>query len=386
MHTERILVVEHDPDISDLIARQTLQAMGYKVKIVGNGNAAVKALLSFDPDLIFTNLHLPDISGKDLLVAIQNQKENTPVIVIAEEGQENEVIQAFRLGANDYLFWPARDTEIAAATDRALRQVREAHEREALSVQLKETNARLNRHLNELRTIIDLGKAVVSITNQQKLFERIIDGAMRISASDIAWLLVRNEKSRQYLLVAERNLPAGWAKKKGQPLDDGVSGLVRVSGEPLLIHGKALERFKASTLGNAIAIIPIKAKREVIGLLVVMRQKEKPYTENTQVLLEAIADYAAISLVNAQLFQALEASARQAQRGEQVKNQILESLRRQIRDDIQAAIYPLELISTGQIGELTPEQKEAIDRAKQAVKHIVDLVNEATIRFGKSAK
>ncbi len=383
MANERILVVEHDPDISDVIARQTLQAMGYKVKVVGAAGDAVQQLVKFNPQLVITNLHLPDLSGKDLMVALRSQKNDVPVIIVAEEGQEAEVIQTFRLGASDYLLWPARDAEIVAVTDRALQRVREHNERQKLERQLKDANAKLQTRLREMTTLLKLGKMVVSTTDQRNLFDRILSGAMELAAADTGWLLTRAENGKEFLLAAHRNLPTGWARKEGKPLDDGVSGLVRVSGETLLMHGKALERFKVSTLGRAIAIVPIKTRRDVIGLLVVMRQKEHPFTENTQMLLEAVADYAAISLVNAHLFKALEETALRARKGEQVKQRMLDNLRRQIRDDIQSAIYPLELMDTGKLGELTKEQKEALGRARQALTQIVTLVNEATLRFGK---
>jgi GAF domain-containing protein len=232
-------------------------------------------------------------------------------------------------------------------------------------------------------TLLKLGKAVVSITNQQQLFQRILDGAMDLSGSDVGWLLVYDEKSKNFLLAAQQNLPAGWARKIGEPLDDGVSSLVRVSGEPLLMHGKSLDRFKVASLGRAIAIIPIKAKNDVIGLLIVMRRKELPYTPNTQMLLEGVADYAAVSMVNARLFKALEETALMARKGEEVKQGILKNLRKQIRDDIQAAIYPLEVMESGKLGTLTDKQREALERARVALEHIIEMVNQATLRFGK---
>ncbi len=383
MANERILVVEHDPDISDVIARQTLQALGYKVKVVGAAGDAVRQLVKFNPHLVISNLHLPDLSGKDLMVALQNQKADVPVIIVAEEGQEAEVIQTFRLGASDYLTWPARDAEIAAVVDRALKRVREKVERQKLERQLKEANAKLQKRLHEMNTLLKLGKMVVSTTDQRQLFDRILSGAMELAAADTGWLLTRADLGRDFLLVAHRNLPSGWARKEGKALDDGVSGLVRVSGETLVMHGKALERFKVASLGRAIAIVPIKARQDVIGLLVVMRQKETPFTENTQMLLEAVADYAAISMVNARLFKALEETALKARKGEQAKQRMLDNLRRQIRDEIQSAIYPLELVDTGKLGELSQEQKDALARARQALTRVVTLVNEATLRFGK---
>ena len=101
---ERILIVESDPDISDLIARQALKSLGYDVNVVGEAASAIKQAVQTSPDLIIANLNLPGLSGKDLLAALTSQGIKAPLIVIAEKGQEQSVIQAFRLGAVDVIF------------------------------------------------------------------------------------------------------------------------------------------------------------------------------------------------------------------------------------------------------------------------------------------
>jgi DNA-binding response OmpR family regulator len=121
---ERVLLVENDPDISDLIARQTLQALGYRVEVAQTAASALQAAARFSPDVVITNLNLPGLSGKDLLVALSSQGLDIPVIVIAMKGMESDVIQAFRLGATDYLIWPAREAEVVSAVERVLKQVR----------------------------------------------------------------------------------------------------------------------------------------------------------------------------------------------------------------------------------------------------------------------
>jgi FixJ family two-component response regulator len=79
-----------------------------------------------------------------------------PVIVIATKEQEGDVIQAFRLGASDYLRWPVREADVVSAVERVLKQVRSKSERETLSRQVKQTNQELQRRVREL-TIFAVG-------------------------------------------------------------------------------------------------------------------------------------------------------------------------------------------------------------------------------------
>ncbi len=376
--TERILVVESDPDISDLIARQALKPLGYHVTVVTEAADALQQAIQSPPELMIANLNLPGLNARDLLVALSSQGVNLPLVVLAEKGQEQDIIQAFRVGAVDYLFWPARDAEVVAVVERALRQTREGRARQKLDVQLDSVNTELQRKVAQLTTILAIGKAVVSITDQRRLFGRIVDGAVQVSEADIGWLMLLDESSKLFLLTAHRNLPDGWAKKINQPLEDGISSLVILSGETLLIHGKPLEKFKVAALGKSAAVVPIKAKTEVIGLLIVLRKAERPFDQIEQTLLEAMAGFASVSLVNARLFRALEQAAEMAKSGEKRQNALLESIRSSVRDELQSATYPVELLLTGMSGPLTDKQKQALETTQAALQRLAQ-ISEKTI-------
>lgn len=302
---DRILLIEDDPEISDLIARQALIPVGYYVDVVADSSAAINQALLTPPDLILADLNLSGLSAKDLLVAFAAQGIHTPVLVIASKGQEQDIIQAFRLGAADYLLWPARDAEVLAAVERVLSRVHETRDRQRLDSKLSELNQQLQRRDRELAAVLNIGKAVVSITDHRVLFQKVIENLMQVAEANMAWLLIRDEEKKQFLLVAQHGLPKVWAKKTNMPLDDGISGLVALSGETLSISGEPLLRFRVANLGRSACVVPIKMQKEVIGTLVVLRQEARPFEKREQTVLEAIADYVSISLLNARLFRAL---------------------------------------------------------------------------------
>ena len=335
---ERILLVESDPEISDLVARQTLQAAGYQVQVARTAAMAIQEAARYSPDIIITNLTLPDLSGKDLLVALSSQGMEAPVIVITQKGMESDLVQAFRIGATDYIFWPMREAEIISAVERVIKQVRARRERESLAKQLKQTNDELQQRVRELTTIFAIGKAVISATDQQALFDKIVEGASFITEADAGWLLVRDERGKAFVLRSCRNVPNDMFSKLNQVFDDGLSSLVALSGESLLIHGAPLQKFKVAALGGAVAVTPIKVRDEVIGLMIVVRKSQKAFGEIEQTLLDAVADYASISMVNARLFKALEErvsmlqqSADSAQVGERIKDEVLQQIREECK-------------------------------------------------------
>ncbi len=364
---EQILIVESDPDIADLIGRQSLQPLGYKVTVVGDAASALKRAVQTPPDLVLANLNLPGLSGKDLITALTSHGARSPLIVIAEKGQEPDAIQAFRLGASDVIFWPVRDTEVVSIVERALRQTQESRERIKLDSQLRAASEEQQRRLRDLTTILSTAKAVVSITDQRVLFDRILESALQLAEADMCWLLLRDERTNAYLLRAQRNLPEAWARKMNQSVDDGISSLVSLSGESLAMNGPPLEKFKIAALGKSVGVIPIKIQNEVIGLLIVVRKKDREMTRDTQVLLEAMADYASISLVNARLFRALAQTAENARASEKQRYATLESVRATVQGELQAASYPLNLVLTEMPGTLNAEQKKALESVRAAL-------------------
>ena len=310
----RVLVVDEDPDVLDLLDRQVLQPLGCTVATADDSGSAIQHALNFVPDLIIASLTLPGLSGKDLLVALRSQGMEVPMLVTASEGMEADAVQAFRLGARDYLVKPLREAEVVTAVERALSDVRLRNERHQLAEQLAESNRELERRVRELTTLYGIGKAVTSTTHQGQLFSKLVESSLYVTEAGMGWVLLKEDRSDQLILRAQRNLPPALAAKVHQPWDDGVSSLVMLSGEALNVYGEGLAQFKLSRLGKAALVVPIKVRDQAIGVICVARQEHRPFSERNQAMLEAVADYASISLVNARLFMALEIRAQRLQR------------------------------------------------------------------------
>ena len=357
-HLERVLVVDEDPEVLDLVTRQVLEPLGYTIATAGDAAGAIQQALTFAPDLVIASLSLPGLSGKDLLVALRSQGLDVPTLVTAQEGMDADAIQAFRLGASDYLVKPLREAEVVSAVERAISEIRLRHEREQLAKKLEESNRQLERRVRELTTLFGLGKTVTSTTHQGQLFDKLMEGSIYVTEADMGWVLLPEENDPQLYLRAQRNLPSGLEGKLHQPWDDGVSSLVMLSGEALAIHGEGLSQFKLARFGEAALIAPIKVRDQSIGVITVARVEARPFSERAQAMLEAVADYASISLVNARLFQALEARAHRLQQmidEAQVDTQARADWRADLNRDLRAA--------RAQVTRLLEEVKDSKIRA-----------------------
>jgi len=378
---DRILIVENDADISDLIARQALQSMGYQVQTAADAQAAIAKAIQFSPDIMIVDLNLPSLSGKDLMVALNSQGISIPIIALTKKGGEEDLVQSFRLGATDFLLWPVKEAEVIAVVERVLKQVHDRRERERLDRQLQQTNLELQNRVRELTTIFSIGKAVTSVTDQAILFDKIVDGAVKVANGDIGWFLVRDDGDRGFILAAHENLPGSLVGKVGQPWDDGISSLVAMSGETLAIHGDPLKRFRFNDLGQSALITPIKVQKQVIALLAIVRRAPKPFNSSEQKLVEAVADYASISLVNARLFRALEERARYMQRaaenaqaGAKTKSDVFKTAGKDLSDPLEEAVKNLEAITS----KLTPDQKTIVESTVLKLKDSLQAIEKVT--------
>lgn len=367
-HKERVLVVDEDSEVLDLLTRQVLEPMGYETAEASNAGSAIQSALNFAPDLILASLTLPGLSGKDLLVALRSQGIEVPMLVMAPEGMEADAIQAFRLGARDYLVKPLREAEALAAVERALNEIRLRRERKQLADQLAESNRQLERRVRELTTIYGIGKAVTSTTNHNQLFAKLMEGSLYVTEADMGWILLRDETTDELVMRAQSGLHAAEAGRLHQPWDDGVSALVMLSGEALRIHGEGLAQFKVARIGRAALIVPIRVRDQSVGVINVARKDPRPFSERNQAMLEAVADYASISLVNARLFQALEIRAQRLEKQiEHVqKGPVLIGAAHQRLSDIRDQLD--QLAGTLDIGQAS----DALAELSQTLGHILD--------------
>jgi two-component system NtrC family sensor kinase len=270
---------------------------------------AIQQILSFHPDVILASLTLPGLTAKELLVALRAQGLESQVIVTAPEGQEKLALQAFRLGARDYLTKPLRETEVVSSVARALSEVRLRKEREALASRLAEANQELERRVKELTMLYGIGKAVVSLNHLDQLFDRLLEGARYATEAEVAWLLQREDAGAQIFLRGQHGLPQALAAKVNLPWDDGVAPLVFASGEALRLTGEGLQRFKIAQVCKSVMVAPIKAKNETLGVISVGHKQPQEFTRRQQAMLEAVADYASIAMMNVRLFRAIEGRA-----------------------------------------------------------------------------
>jgi two-component system KDP operon response regulator KdpE len=118
----RILVVEDDPNIVDLI-RSNLAVRGYQVIVATEGLRALALLDTERPEIILLDLMLPDIDGFELCRQVR-ERSQVGVIVVSARGGDRDKVAALNLGADDYMTKPFSIEELLARITATLRRTR----------------------------------------------------------------------------------------------------------------------------------------------------------------------------------------------------------------------------------------------------------------------
>jgi DNA-binding response OmpR family regulator len=120
----RVLVVEDEQDIADLM-KHTLERSGdFVVDIVGNGEAALEALEASPPQLVVLDLNLPIMSGFEVcrIMRARPRTQHVPVIMVTARTAELDRVGGLEMGADDYVTKPFSPRELAARARAVLRR------------------------------------------------------------------------------------------------------------------------------------------------------------------------------------------------------------------------------------------------------------------------
>ena len=120
MTQERILVVEDEPTVAEVVDRY-LRRDGYNVCVAHDGLDGMEAYDRFQPDLVVLDLMLPGLDGMEVCRRIRSLA-TTPIIMLTARGDEVDKLVGLEVGADDYVTKPFSPRELAARVKVVLRR------------------------------------------------------------------------------------------------------------------------------------------------------------------------------------------------------------------------------------------------------------------------
>jgi signal transduction histidine kinase/CheY-like chemotaxis protein len=300
MAGEEVLIIDGKKDTVQLMTESVLRPHGYSYIVANNGEEGFRLALQKGPDLIITDLRTPRMSGLEILEALQAEGCDIPVILMTPHDSEETAVQAFRLGAKGYVIKPFKVEEMLEAIDRALAQKR------LMNKGMRDIDRQLERRVKELNILYGVGKSVTSLLDLEKVLNRIVEAAVFVTGAEEGSLMLVDKDTGELYLRAARNLGEKFARGFRLKVEHSIAGQVVKTGQPILQGTQDEETLKVKTgyLVKSLVNVPLKAKDETIGVLAVNNKlTSKSFTDNDVDLLSALADYATIAIVNAQLYE-----------------------------------------------------------------------------------
>jgi len=110
----RVLVIDDEEPIREILS-QIISNAGYQIQVVPDGNSGLKAMAEGDYDVVLLDMHLPDISGLELIPKLRGSSLETSLIMITGHATVESAVKAIKAGAYDYLEKPLHAEDVLLA-------------------------------------------------------------------------------------------------------------------------------------------------------------------------------------------------------------------------------------------------------------------------------
>jgi signal transduction histidine kinase/CheY-like chemotaxis protein len=302
-----ILVADDSREIRRFLEENVLLPAGYLVRSAEDGLSALTLAREIKPDLLITDQQMPNLTGIELIQQLKRELPHLPAILITSEGSEPLVVEALRAGAVDYLTKPFEAEHLLAAVGRALTERRRWESLVEARSEAQASAEDLASRLRALEALTLVGRTVTSLLDLDEVLTTIVEAAVRLTGAEEGSLLLVDDESGELYVRASKNFDEEFARTFRLHVHDSLAEQVITSGESALIDESSPQKDLTSSLVHSLIYVPLRLRGRVIGVLGVDNRKAGlSLTNKDKDMVMAMADYAAVAIENAQLFQRSE--------------------------------------------------------------------------------
>jgi DNA-binding response OmpR family regulator len=307
MAGEKVLIID-DSDALRSLLESILPYAGYETVSASTGWQGLKLISETKPDLVLTDLELPDTSGLKILEELNARGITMPTIMMTGYGSEGIAARALQLGVRDYLIKPFTTEEVLASIERALSESRLKRENERLAVLV-------DGYRRHVRLISAIGRAAAAGLAVDEFLQRIVEAGRFATDAEVALLLLLDETCDQLQIAAAHG--QNDYKVHEFPAQAGDECLQAVLRQQVAVrfHSAANPTIRIQT-GEAVKSVlqvPLTIEGKACGLLSVDRRSSNvAFDKYDELLLWILADYASMALERARHPPALTGSLESA--------------------------------------------------------------------------
>lgn len=311
MSGETILVIDDSEEMVKHLTEYILPTFDYKTLSASDGEEGLALIREKKPDLVMLDYNLPTMTGIDVLQQMARESLISPVILMTGYGSELSAIEAFRLGAKDYLIKPFTVDEVVETVSRALVEMRLLHDKAALAEESRRLRVEMDRQAQEMRTLSDFGKAVTSLLSAEKIMDTVMATAVKLTESEqcMIWLpdgddgLMREytQDDDRTVKLYKKNISVAGSFIE-QVMQDGTPfRRSELTGDGLLL----LDDYRV----RAVLCVPLQLRSKTLGILgVTNKTAVSRFSKRHEFLLSFLGDYTAIAMENARILEVADSA------------------------------------------------------------------------------
>lgn len=301
MSGEHILVVDDDANMRQFFGETVLKLEGYTVTTATDGDDALRKAIENSPDLVITDLAMPNMDGLELAEALRKAGYRVPVILMTAEGSEEIAARALRSGVMDYFIKPFEVEDMLDSVVRVLNATRTGGLRADVVDQ---------RHMQTVNTLIGIGKTITSLLDLDLIINRVIEAAVYLTDAEEAVLMLRDGET--LYIHAAKNIPTDYINGTVS-LSEGPASRVMKTVQPIIAAEpqEIIPGYKVKSL----CYVPIVIQGEPVGILGLHnRTLDQPITPRENSAITALAEFTAIAIHNARLYHNTEEGRQRLER------------------------------------------------------------------------
>jgi signal transduction histidine kinase/CheY-like chemotaxis protein len=251
---------------------------------------------------------------------------------------------------------------------------------------LASANAEINRSLEEMQALGEVGKAVSSTLDMDTVLVTIITHAVLLSKADAGGTIYEyDEAAGVFAPRANYGLSdaiVSALRDSRIRLGDTTVGRCAVERRPVQIpdlEADAEYRLRDLLLREgvrALVAVPMLREDKVIGALVIRRKTAGEFPEPVIKLLQTFAGQSVLGIVNARLFEETREKSQQLEVASQLKSQFLANMSHELRTPLNAIIGVTEMLHEDAVDLKREDELEPLERVLRAAKHLLALINE----------
>lgn len=313
----KILIVEDDPVLSELL-RDYLQRFEHeKVQVCHNGHQAFTSVSRELYDCAFVDLKLPDIDGLQLLERVKGQDPTLPIVMMSGYLTMDCTIEAMRKGASDFLAKPFTLQDMALALERVTKERKLLLENLSLKLeyetrkQLERVNAELQEKIQDQARLFEVSEKIDEIRSSEDLYPRIVQLALHLTAARKVGFFILPPNRNSLVLISECGSTGDQSGQRIFPIrGQRLCQAIRSEKRPILIEPEDLADDQGlqcwSSDRTVLSCWPLHIRGELFGFLMTSSNGGSRLSSRAEAqLLDFLMKKAALAVENMALYESM---------------------------------------------------------------------------------